>query len=102
VPAAAFPLDELVLVTFTATAGRSSTCRRSTPVTGRPARPAPHLPQQAGSCGSSRSGLAACINVRPSWPSCPPGFRPLFFRSDRGVGLPSPSPEGGLEELRGV
>ena len=38
----------------------------------------------------------------PLCPSCPPGLRPVFFRSDRcrGVGLPSPSLEGGLEEFR--
>jgi hypothetical protein len=29
-----------------------------------------------------------------------PGFRPPFFRSDRGAGLTSPSDDGGLEEFR--
>ena len=39
----------------------------------------------------------------PSCPSCPPGLRPLFFRSDRrGGGLSSPSLDGGLDEFRGV
>ncbi len=39
---------------------------------------------------------------RPLCPSCPPGLRPLRFRSDRGLGagLASPSPDGGLEEFR--
>src|SRR6266487_435971 len=35
-------------------------------------------------------------------PGCPfgrPGLRPVFFRSDFGAGLPSPSDEGGLEEF---
>jgi uncharacterized protein (DUF1697 family) len=42
--------------------------------------------------------------VLPSWPSCPPGLRPLLFRSDRGrgSGLSSPSLDGGLDEVRGV
>jgi hypothetical protein len=35
-------------------------------------------------------------------PSCPPGLRRVFFRNDRGVGLASPSLEGGWEEFRGV
>ena len=72
------------------------------PGTGRPARPAPHRPQQPGSWRSSRSGRATSANVDPGCPCCPPGLRPVFFRSDRGDGLPSPSPEGGREELRGV
>jgi hypothetical protein len=71
------------------------------PVTGRPAGPAPHRPQRPGSCRISRSGGATCANVWPLCPSCPPGRRPLRFRSDRGVGLASPSLEGGLEEFRG-
>ena len=88
---------------MTVTSGRSKTWRRSTPVTGRPARPAPHRPQQAGSWRSSRSGLATCASVEPSCPSCPPGLRPLLFRSDRrGGGLSSPSLDGGLDEFRGV
>jgi hypothetical protein len=35
-------------------------------------------------------------------PGCPlgrPGLRPVFFRSDFGTGLPSPSEDGGLEEF---
>ena len=35
-------------------------------------------------------------------PGCPfgrPGLRPVFFRSDLGAGLPSPSEDGGLEEF---
>ena len=89
-------------VTLTFTGGRPDTWRRSTPVTGRPARTAPHPPQRAGSCRTSRSGLATCASVRPSCPSCPPGVRPLFLRSDRGAGLPSPSLDGGFEEFRDV
>ena len=76
--------------------------RRSTPLTGRPARAAPHLPQPPGSCHTSRSGLATCVGVCPLCPSCPPGRRPLFFRNDRGAGLASPSLDGGPEEFRGV
>ena len=72
------------------------------PVTGRPARAAPHLLQPPGSCRTSRSGLATCVSVCPVCPSCPPGRRPLFFRNDRGAGLASPSLDGGLEEFRGV
>jgi hypothetical protein len=81
--------------------GRSNTRRRSTHVTGRPARPAPHLEQQAGSWRTSRSGRATWARAFPSWPSCPPGLRPDFLRSDRfRGGLPSPSLEGGLDEFR--
>jgi hypothetical protein len=29
----------------------------------------------------------------------PPGLRPVFFRSDFGAGLPSPSEDDGLEEF---
>jgi hypothetical protein len=35
-------------------------------------------------------------------PGCPlgrPGLRPVFFRSDFGAGLPSPSDDGGREEF---
>jgi hypothetical protein len=52
-------------------------------VTGRPARAAPHPPHASDSCRCSRSGRAACASVLPSWPSCPPGLRPLFLRGDR-------------------
>jgi Macro domain len=48
------------------------------------------------------AAIGPCVNVRPSCPSWPPGLRPLFLRSDRGGGLPSPSADGGSEELRGV
>ena len=37
--------------------------------------------------------------VAPGWPFGRPGVRPVFFRSDFGAGLPSPSDDGGL---RGV
>lgn len=37
-------------VTSAFTGGISVTCRRSIPVSGAPPRPAPHLPQQPGSC----------------------------------------------------
>jgi len=91
-------------VTLTFTGGRSKTWRRSTAMTGRPARPAPHRRQHAGSCRTSRSGLATCASVWPRCPSCPPGLRPLFFRSDRdrSGGLARPSLDGGLDELRDV
>ena len=70
--------------------------RRSIPVTGRLASPAPHRLQHAGSCRSSRSGLATCASVWPGCPSCPPCLRPVFFRSDRdqGGGFASPSADG--------
>jgi len=44
------------------------------------------------------SGIATCDSVLPAWPSCPPGLRPLFFRSGCvfGGGLPSPSDDGCL------
>jgi hypothetical protein len=88
-------------ITVTFTGGRSKTWRRSTPVTGRPARPAPHLEHDPGSCCSSRSGFATCASVWPGCSSCPPGLRPLFFRSDRdlGGGFANPSPDGGIEEF---
>ena len=57
-PAAALPLDQLVLGHLHARGGRSKTWRRSTDVTGRPARPAPQPQQAAGSCRTSRSGRA--------------------------------------------
>ncbi len=80
----------------------SKTWRRSTPVTGRSASLARHRPQQPGSCRISWSGRADCTSIAPLCPSCPPGLRPLRFRSDRGLGagLASPSPDGGLEEFR--
>ena len=92
VPAAAFPLDQLMLGHLHRGSGRSNTWRRSTPVTGRPARPAPQRPQQPGSWRISRSGLAACASVVPSCPSCPPGLRPLFFRSDAAAAAACPAP----------
>jgi len=51
----------------------------------------------------SRSGRVTWASVFPSWPSWPPGLRPVFFRSDRfrGGGLPRPSPDGGFDEFRG-
>ena len=51
--------------TLIVTSGRSKTWRRFTPVTGRPARPAPHRPQQPGSWRSSRSGLVTWASVLP-------------------------------------
>ena len=74
------------------TGGRSKTWRRSTPVTGRPASPAPHRPQQPGSWRISRSGRAACASVVPYARPARRGLRPLFFRSDRGFGAGSASP----------
>ena len=53
-----------------------------------------HLPVRPGHLRQRRA-LVPC--------SCPPGSRPLLFRSDRrGGGLSSPSLDGGLEEFRGV
>jgi hypothetical protein len=103
VPAAALALDQLMpghLAPHRLQAGDLAALYPGD----RPARqPAPHRPQQPGSCRISRSGRATCASVVPLWPSCPPGLRPLLFRSDRGrgAGLASPSPGGGLEEVRG-
>src|SRR5260370_15071672 len=51
-------------MSVTVICGRSKTWRRSTTVTGRLARPAPHRSQQPGSWRSSRSGLATCADLR--------------------------------------
>ena len=40
------------------------------------------------------------FQCRPRLPLRPPGLRPVFFRSDFGAGLASPSDDGGLEEFR--
>ena len=40
--------------------------------------------------------------VAPGWPLGRPGVRPVFFRSDFGAGLPSPSDDGGLLEFSGA
>ena len=37
--------------------------------------------------------------VAPGWPFGRPGLRPVFFRSDLGAGLASPSDDGGLLEF---
>ena len=75
--------------------------RRSIPVTGRPARAAPHPEHDPGSCRTSRSAFATCASVVPGCPSCPPGLRLVFFRSDRdlGGGFANPSADGGTEEF---
>ena len=39
--------------------------------------------------------------MAPGWPFGRPGLGPLFFRSDLGDGLASPSEYGGFEEFRG-
>ncbi len=50
-----------------------------------------------------RSTTRGCHAALPRrGPSCPPGLRPLFRSDHRGGGLPSPSPDGGLDEFRGV
>lgn len=46
-----------------------------------------------------RAGSSTSRSVEPSCPSCPPGLRLLFFRSDFGSGLASPSELGGFEEF---
>ena len=83
-PAAALALDQLMLRHRHRDRRQVKDLAALDPGDRRPARPAPHLPQQAGSCRSSRSAFATCASVRPGCPSCPPGFRPVFFRSDRG------------------
>jgi len=46
------------------------------------------------------SGSATCFKVRPPRPGCPPGLRPNLPCNDFGLGLASPSLEGGFEEFR--
>jgi hypothetical protein len=55
------------------------------------------VPGDSGMPNSSASAWPGC-------PSCPPGLRPVFRRSDRdrGGGFANPSPDGGLEEFRDV
>ena len=74
VPAAALPLHQLVLGHLGPRRLQVKDLARSTPVTGRPASPAPHRPQQPGSWRTCRSGRATCASVVPLCPSCPPGF----------------------------
>jgi hypothetical protein len=69
-------------------------------------------PRQASPAAAAAGRLMAHLPVWPGhlcqraalMPSCPPGVRPLFFGSDRGLGggLSSPSLDGGLDEFRGV
>ena len=46
------------------------------------------------------SGRSVISSVAPGCPFGRPGLRPVFFRSDFGAGLASPSDDGGLEEFR--
>jgi hypothetical protein len=54
--------------------------------------------------GRCASPQASAVPAGLGWPSCPPGLRPVFFRSDRdrGGGFADPSPDGGMEEFRDV
>ena len=103
VPAAAFPLDQLVLGHF----DLSQRQVEDLAALHSGDRPSP----QPGTAPGAAGRLMAHLPVRPGHlrqrralvPSCPPGLRPLLFRSDRrGGGLSSPSLDGGLEEFRGV
>src|SRR5271170_1169926 len=62
---------------------RSKTCLFATSVTMAGVNPAWQLRQQSAACGSMRSGLATCLNVRPLWPTWPPLFLPDLPRSFR-------------------
>jgi hypothetical protein len=81
------------------TGGTSITCRRSSPASSAPDRPAPQPAQQPGSYRITRSGRSASSRVLPGCPFGRPGLRPVFLRSDFGAGLPSPSEEGGRDEF---
>ncbi len=69
----------------------------------RPAR-------QASPAAAAAGGLMPQVPVRPGhlrqrpalMPVLPARLAPVFFRSDRGGGLSSPSLDGGLDEFRGV
>src|SRR2546430_9018592 len=82
------------------TGGRSKTCRRIVAASAAPPSPDPQPAQVAGSWRTTSSGSGTWHNVRPRWPSCPPGFRPDLPRNDFGDGLPSPSDDGGFDEDR--
>ena len=57
------------------------------------------MPQHPGTCRTTRSGWPVRCIVAPGCPFGRPGLRPVFFRSDFGAGLPSPSEDGGFEEF---
>jgi hypothetical protein len=61
------------------------------------------LPQPAhrpGSWPTTPSGAPVIASVAPGWPLGRPGLRPDLPRSDREIGRPSPSADGGVEEFR--
>jgi hypothetical protein len=72
-------------------AGRSNSCRRCTPISGAPARSAPHL--------SVRIGHR--LRSRPRMPRLPTRPLTLLPRNDRGAGLSNgESDDGGRDEFR--
>jgi hypothetical protein len=88
--------------TLRCSGGRSNICRASTPTTTPPARSAPHPPRRSGRCSTTSSGSATCARCAPGAPGCLPDRRRCARSSARRPvreGLPSPSVDGGLEEL---
>jgi hypothetical protein len=81
--------------------GRSITCRRTVAVTGAPNSPLPQPAHRPGSWLTTSSGRPVISSVAPGCPFGRPGLRPDLPRSDRGAGLASPSPDGGIDEFRG-
>jgi hypothetical protein len=88
--------------THSRTSGRSKTCRASTPTTSANVRSPPQPPHRSGRCTTTSSGSATWARSAPGAPGCLPGARPPLppRRCCRGAGgLPSPSDDGGRDEL---
>src|SRR6266576_5183597 len=87
-------------VTCIRSTGRSNTWRTS-PMLASPCISSllqcSHCP--SGRCRTIWSGRCTCLSVVPLWPFCPPEAFALRPRSDLGLGLFSPSLDGGLLEL---
>jgi hypothetical protein len=73
--------------------GRSS---RAT-LASRPSRSS--MSDSPAHAGPPRPDGQSALSWRPAAPSAGPGLRRVFFRSDVGPGLPSPSDDGGFEEF---
>jgi hypothetical protein len=80
------------------TSGRSNTCRASTPATGANVRSPPQPSQVTGRWTTTSSGSATWARYAPGAPGCLPAARPPR-RSPGAGGLPSPSDDGGRDEL---
>ena len=79
--------------------GRSNTCRFSTPIAAPASRGKPQWPHAHAACPTTQSGSAACRNVPPLCPVCPPLVlpeRPRRLPPIRGF-FRNPSLEGGCE-----